>query len=134
MLFMQAARNSGSNCARLLRLVKLCDRQLAAVTRGRLTKCKSTCNGGKGSGKEAGRGFRELAAALLAAGRFLRAYSGRGFIVRFLTCRDDAARFKALEARIRGAMQVGGQLQSQALDALITTDLCADLLACDIDA
>jgi hypothetical protein len=99
-LHLQAAQNS-ENCVQLLKLVQLCDVQLAKLAAtDAVTKTPDT--------QEC---VKSLLVSVLEAAEFVSLYTQRGIVMRLVCINYDAGRFEDLEKSIRSAVQVCAHLK-----------------------
>lgn len=89
----QAAKNS-VNCARLLELMKHCDKQMARVACRKIIPVEVTER------------LQDLADIIASGAELMQNYAGSGFIVRFITSKSDEGRFRSIHCRMQEAMQV----------------------------
>jgi hypothetical protein len=58
-------------------------------------------------------GLLELERHLVNGARFMAAYCGRGFLMRFIASSSDQAHFQDLDKKLQRAMQVGGHVTTR---------------------
>ena len=90
--------------SRLLRLVRICDQQLAKIGEA-AAAIGSTGAQGLAELDEA---LQELTPLLQKAGKAMDEYSSTGFLLRFITCSSDEAEFLQLQGGIEDVMHVRG--------------------------
>ena len=92
----------------LLRLVTLCDRQLAKITKAAVAAAWSPASSsGAGRLADVDKALEDLAPLLMRAGEALDEYTKAGFLWRCVTCPANERDFLELQAGIQDVMHVG---------------------------
>ena len=90
--------------SRLLRLVRICDQQLAKIG-----EAAAACGSAGAQGlAELDEALQELTPLLQKAGKAMDEYSSTGFLLRFITCSSDETAFLQLQGGIEDVMHVRG--------------------------